>query len=130
MTRHVDALFLDPETPRDLLSGVLARIAHARRRAARLRLAALGTGLLTILLAFIPAFSYAMHEFAASGFVTYLSLFFTDTHVALSYWRELSFTLFESLPSLALLMLASLITAFGWSVKRTVHNARVAFAAV
>lgn len=128
MTRRVDALISGTQAPQDLLARVLARVALARRRTARLRLAALSLGLLTTSLALIPAFSYTAHEFAASGFATYLSVLFSDSSVALSYWRELSLSLVESLPSVSLLILASLISVFLWSLRKAVRHARVAFA--
>src|SRR5438128_2457103 len=61
-------LFHDPEIPGELLPAVLAHIAFARRRAAQFKLAALGTVILVCMTGFIPAVSYAIQEFRASGF--------------------------------------------------------------
>ena len=105
----------------------LARIALARRRAARLRLAALtalaaGSGAL-----FVPALRYAAQEFYASGFYDYASLLLSDRTFVLDSWREFSYTLLESLPSLALLGLVTCAVAFVWSAWRAVGNAKLAF---
>ena len=98
-----------------------------RRRAARFRLAALGTVILASGAALIPAIGYAVQEFYASGFYDYLSLFFSDSSVAFSHWQEISLSLAESLPSLAVLLLIGFAAAFLWSLRRAVRNAGAAF---
>ncbi|KKW23915.1 MAG: hypothetical protein UY70_C0007G0014 [Candidatus Kaiserbacteria bacterium GW2011_GWB1_52_6] len=121
------AFFTEVEPPEGLFKAVLARIALARRRAARIKLAALGTVILVSGAALVPAVSYAVQEFYTSGFYDYLSLFFSDSSVAFSHWQEISLSLAESLPSLAVLLLVGFAAAFLWSLRRAVRNAGAAF---
>ena len=121
-------LFLETEPPSGLVAAILARIALARRRAARVRLAAFGATAFASILLLIPAVQYAMNEFYTSGFYDYASLFFDSfSH---GYWQELLYSLTDSLPSVALLLLAAVGTASVWSLRQTRANARIAFARV
>jgi hypothetical protein len=120
-TPHIPEI--DP--PRELFSAVLTRIAFARQRTARFRLAAFGTVTFVSVLMLIPAVQYALNEFYTSGFYDYASLFFDS--LSRGYWQELLYSLTDSLPSLALLLLAIIGTAFVWSARQTNRNARIAF---
>lgn len=111
--------------PARLKSAVLLRISRAHIMYARLKLggflfvsALLGLGL-------AGALQYAAYEFYASGFYSYVTLFFDSA--ARAYWSDLLLTLAESLPSLALLLLLAATGAFVWSAARTVRTARAAF---
>ncbi|MDE1919138.1 MAG: hypothetical protein KGH56_00365 [Patescibacteria group bacterium] len=126
MAGNPGTLFREIDPPHGLLPSVLARIAVARRRAARLRFAASGTLALVSVLILVPAVQYAASEFYASGFSDYASLFFDSLSGGFS--RELLYSLLDSLPSLALLILASAAGALLWSLKRTNRDARIAFA--
>lgn len=119
------AFFQDINPPAGLLSVILARIAHERRRAARLRLAAFGTVAFVSLLMLIPAAQYAASEFYTSGFYDY-ALVSLDG-LSRGYWRELLYSLAYSLPSLALLLLASVGVALAWSARRARQHMRIAF---
>ncbi|MHB8660558.1 MAG: hypothetical protein ACYC75_01265 [Minisyncoccota bacterium] len=121
-------LFHEIEPPRELFPAILARIALARRRAARLRLAAFGTVALASALALIPVVQYAMSEFRTSGFYDYASLFFDS--LSWSYWKELLYSLAVSVPSIALLLLVATGAALVWSLRQTNRNARIAFTRV
>lgn len=112
------------QVPPGLLESVLGRIALARRRAARIRLAAFGTVTFVSVLMLVPAVQYAINEFYTSGFYDYASLFLDG--LSRGYWRELLYSLVDSLPSLPLLLLALLGTAFVWSVRYANRNVKVA----
>ena len=106
---------------------VMERIALARQRAARIR-----TGLFGILavvsgIALVPASQYAAEQFYASGFYDYLSLIISDRGFVFTYWQQFSFSLLESLPSLALLLLLPIAFALVYSLRRVVQTSRVAF---
>ena len=109
------AFFTKVEPPQHLFEAVLAYIALARRRAARIRLAALGTVMVVSVAALVPSINYAIHEFYASGFYDYLSLFFSDSSVAFGHW-----------PSLAVLLLLGFSIALLWSLRRIAPNVRMA----
>jgi hypothetical protein len=121
-------LFREVEPPRGLLSAILARVALARRRAARFYLVAFGTVTFVSVLLLIPAVQYAASEFYASGFYDYASLFFDS--LSRGYWREVLYSLTASLPSLALLLIAALGTTLVWSARHAQRDARLAFARI
>jgi hypothetical protein len=120
-------LFHDPETPRELIPSILARIECARRRAARFRLAALGVVIAVSGTALVPAANYTLHEFYTSGFYDYLTLFFSDSQIAFAHWQEISFSLAESLPSIALLVLVSVAAVFLWSLRSARRDMKIVF---
>jgi hypothetical protein len=123
--RHAQLLReIDP--PQGLFSAILARVAYERQHAARLRLAAFGTLTFVSVLMLIPAVQYALSEFYTSGFYEYASLFFDS--LSRGYWKELLYSLADSLPSLSLLLLAIIGTALVWSLRHTNRDARMAFA--
>lgn len=122
--RHTQ-FFREIDPPQRLFSAILVHIAHERQHAARLRLAAFGTVTFVSVLMLIPAVQYAINEFYTSGFYDYASLFLDG--LSRGYWRELLYSLVDSLPSLPLLLLALLGTAFVWSVRYANRNVKVAF---
>jgi hypothetical protein len=121
-------LFQEIEPPHELLPAILVHIARERRRAARLQLGVFGTLSFVSALMLIPAVQYAIAEFSSSGFYEYASLLFDG--FARGYWQEILYSLNNSLPSLALLILASVIAAGTWSLLQASRNARSAFARI
>lgn len=113
------------EAPSDLFSTILARIALARRRAARIELAAFGTITFVSVFLLVPAVQYALNEFYTSGFYEYASLSFDS--LTRGYSQELFYSLIDSLPSFALLFLLVTSATFVWSAWRVQQNARIAF---
>lgn len=119
--------FLSPvEPPKRLYEQVLASVAAYRRRRASLELAGLGALSFVSTLGVVFAAQYAAADFASSGFSAYLSLLVSDTGFALTS-REFLLSLIESLPSIAILMLAGLGAVLLWSLMQSVRRARIAF---
>lgn len=117
--------FTETRAPQGLYARILERVAFARVRAARIR-AGLLAGLSAVCaLAYIPTIQYAIQEFHDSGFANYASLFFDAT--GRNYWKEILYSLAESLPSLAILLILAVGVALVWSLYRTVRNVRVGF---
>ena len=112
--------------PRGLFEAVLARIDRARRHSAQLRVAIRSVLGLCSLLVLIPAIQYAGAQFAASGFFSYLSLFL-DGSVVTTYWRDLSLSLLDSLPSIALIAVLVPAGVLAWAVVGAARSARRAF---
>lgn len=113
------------EPPEALVSVILARVAHVRRNAARLRLATFGALALVSVAALVPAVQYAVSEFQTSGFYEYAALFFDS--FSQGYWGEIFYSLANSLPSFALLLLLATGAVLLWSVWRVNRDARIAF---
>jgi len=118
-------LFQEIEPPQGLFRAILAHIELARRRAARVRLFAWGSLAFVSALALIPTVQYAASEFYASGFYEYASLFFDS--LSRGYWKEIVYSLTDSLPSFALLLLAVTGIALVWSLRHARNDARLAF---
>lgn len=62
---------------------------------------------------------YAVKTLAISGVYNYISLLFSDIQ-ALSYWKELSLSIAESLPFLAIAICFGICALFLWSILKTV----------
>ncbi|MDE1924632.1 MAG: hypothetical protein KGH79_00405 [Patescibacteria group bacterium] len=120
-------LLAEATPPRGLYEAILARIEEAKRTQARVRSGIFGIVAVLSGAALVPAVQYALAQFYASGFYDYASLLLSDRSLALTYWREFSLTLLESLPALALLFVIPLVVALVWSLSRTIKTARVAF---
>ncbi|HVZ75874.1 MAG TPA: hypothetical protein VG934_01220 [Candidatus Paceibacterota bacterium] len=112
------------DAPQGLLEKTLARLSLAARRRARLSFALHGAFAAASFLALLPALAYAGQQFAASGFSSYLSLIFSDSGVAATYWRELLLSLADSLPSLALIAVLVPLCVFIWAVIAIPRSAR------
>ena len=115
------------EPPERLYGNILARIEREKIRAARIRFALLGTTALASVVALIPAYQYAASEFSQSGFSQYLSIVFSDSGIAVVYWKEFALTLAESAPVFGAAVLLSAILALFGSAALTIKNARRAF---
>ena len=116
----------DVTPPPGLYEAVLARVALARRRAARIQFVLLATLSAALTVLATTAFEYAAAEASASGFSSYLSLLFSDSSMVLTS-RDFLLSLVESLPSLAVLLLVVLSGLLLWSLYRATQSARSAF---
>lgn len=124
-TLHARLPMLEPKV--GLYHLIIMRIALAKQRGARVRTALFGALALLSGAALVPALQYTAEQFYASGFYDYLTLIFSDRGFVLAYWRQFGLSLFESLPSLALLLLLPIVLALGYSLYRVVQTGRVAF---
>jgi hypothetical protein len=61
------------------------------------------------LVGLMPAFKALSSDFVQSGFYEYFSLIFSDSGLILSYWKELFFSLAESLPTISIILTLSLL---------------------
>jgi hypothetical protein len=120
-------IFTEVSPPHGLYEAILRRVALAERRHARISVGFFGFATFVLGAALVPAIQYAITQLYASGFYDYFSLLFSDSSFALTYWREFSLSLVESLPALALLLVIPLVVALVWSLRRTVQTARIAF---
>lgn len=116
------------EPPAGLYTLVLARIALARRRAARWQFA-FQTGVFFVSGMLLVPFAQSVgQEFYTSGFSEYASLLFsTDTGIISNSSQELMYSLIESLPAFALLGTGLAVAALLWSVRRMTRDGRMAF---
>jgi len=64
----------------------------------------------------IPAFNMLFKDFSQSGFYEYISLLFNGNTLS-AYWKELIFSLAESLPTMNIVLSFSLIFVFFLSIR-------------
>lgn len=115
------------EPKSSLLRIILARINLEKRRLAKIRL--LYTSIISLfsLAGFLYTFQYLLGEFSQSGFYQYFSLIFSDGKNILLYWKELSFSLLESLPVTSATMVLGLLLTMMVISKYIISNAKIAF---
>ena len=104
------------EPPTKLLGAVINRILAKERQSALVRSVAFAIGLVVSLAAFIPALHSVQTAMAESGFLSYLSLLFSDTEAILSTGWSFTLILLESLPVFSLALFLVIILLFLESV--------------
>ncbi len=83
----------------------------------RRRLIIFSVGFVGSLAAFVPAFKMLYQGFAESGFLTFLSLLFSDTQAVFSYLGSFLASLLETLPVTGLLIFSAVLLIFLESLK-------------
>jgi hypothetical protein len=119
---------LAPLEPREsLCNQILMRVAIARQRAARMRLAVQAFLCFGFGAALVPLAQYTGHELFNSGFYDFASMIFADKALSILSWQEVAYSLIESLPSDAILLIFACTAALFWSLRGAVRNSRIAF---
>ncbi len=127
MQKYWHSFIKEVEAPRGLYASVLESTRLAKLHAARVSMILFSSMALISGAALVPAISYVLREFYASGFYDYLSLLISDHNVVFSSWQTFSLLLLESLPSLAILILLVCVVAFIWSASRVPRSVRSSF---
>ena len=106
--------------PKDLTEKILLRINQKSKNKA------IGLGFVSIasLLLAIPVVSQIITSFTQSGVYNYLSIIFSDSDVAITYWKELAMALVEGLPILGITVLLTIVLIFVWSTIKATSLAR------
>jgi len=110
-----------------LRSIILERIQKLERRRIAIHLCFLSFLSAASLMGVVVSFFSLGKALKSSGFFNYLSLVTSDSTVIMSYWKEISFSLVESLPSLSIALLLCVLGVFIWSSSKTVTRAREIF---
>jgi hypothetical protein len=79
------------------------------KRVVRIKLWTFAFVILSSFALLIPTFKILGSDLAQSGFFEYFSLIFQGNGLLLSYWKELSFSILESLPVVSVIFTFSLI---------------------
>jgi hypothetical protein len=66
---------------------------------------------------FIPVFKTLSNSLAQSGLYEYFSLIFSNGSSVLSYWKELLFSIAESIPTMSIVLSLSFVFVFFLSLK-------------
>ena len=117
------------ELPAGLFADVLARV-HAEQAKAARRTFFVFVGVVSFsFVAMIPALWYLYRSVTESGIFQYMTLIFSDSAMALTYWREFSLLIAESLPLVGLVAFLSAAGLFLWSFRKAL-GARGQFVAL
>jgi hypothetical protein len=74
------------------------------------------------LVGLVPVFQMLLNDLTQSGFYEYFSLIFSDGGSMLSSWKELIFSLAESLPIMSIIFTLSLIFIFFLSLRYVIKQ--------
>jgi hypothetical protein len=97
------------ESDPNLTERVWHTIVMCDKHITRLKLWAFALIGFTSLVGLAPALRTLLSDLAQSGFYEYFSLIFSDSELILSYWKELFFSLAESLPTISIILTLSLL---------------------
>ncbi len=100
-----------------LASGIWQNIAIRSKRKARFELWAFSFIGIISLTGLVPALKALSNNLVQSGFYEYFSLIFSNSSSLLSYWKELAFSIAESLPVMSIVLSLSLVFIFFLSIK-------------
>ena len=121
---------VETEPPAGLRERILTRIAVAKRRVARIRLALFLLVAMVSLFLLILALSVAQNALKTTGFPQYFSLLFSDGALVLAYWKEFAYSLAESIPALESAFVLSALLVFLWSLRVLATNVKNAFGSI
>lgn len=105
------------ETNDNLARDIWLKIALHNKRIIRLKLYTFSLLSIVSLVGFFPVFKILLSDFAKSGFYEYLSIAFSSNSTFISYWKELSYSLAESLPVTSMIFSFTLIFIFFISIR-------------
>jgi len=97
------------ESDPNLAEGIWQMIVRRDQKMTRLKLWTFTSIGLISLAGLVPALKVLSNDLAQSGFSEYFSLIFSDSGLILSYWKELIFSLAESLPVMSMIFTLSLL---------------------
>ena len=108
-------LIFEPQT--GLVESIWQKISFHQKRVFRVKLYFFSLIGFLSLAGLVPALKVLLGQFAQSGFYEYLSVAFSGGSNIFSYWRELGYSLLESLPVMNIIFSFGLIFIFMISVR-------------
>jgi hypothetical protein len=115
------------EPPKGLEGRILARINMEEKRLARIRTWLFGSTSVASLGLSIWAVVYLTDSIKQTGFWQYFSLLFSGDSAIYAYWKELSFSLAESLPIVSLIIFLTAVGFFIWSFGKTITHPALSY---
>lgn len=79
---------------------------------------------LTSVLAMIYSLVLIVKDYYSSGLSEYISLVFSDSSILLSFWKEFTLSVVESLPFITITLTLTSVWIFIWSLKYMFSNFR------
>jgi hypothetical protein len=116
---------IEPSTK--LYKGILIEIMRKQVLKARVHISAWAGVFIATLGSFVYSYSYIVEEITQSDFYQYLSFFFSDSSVAISYWKELALSLGDTAPlfSITLILLIGFVSL--GTIKAVLRDKQKAF---
>ncbi len=113
------------EPPEGLGGEILVRVKAEEKKLERVRIFVFGGSTVVSFGFSLWTVTYLIGSFQQTGFWQYLSLLFFENGAILTYWRELSLSLAESLPVTGLVITLVSIGFFIWSSANALRNTRI-----
>ncbi len=113
--------------PYDLEDCIFRAITAKERFTNKLNLAIQSILAVISFVAFFPLGTAVAQAFSNSSFSQYVALLFSGDSTLLTYWQELTISIFESLPVLSLTLFLSVSIVFIYSITRAYKNGRQFF---
>jgi hypothetical protein len=110
------------EPPKGLGRRIVAGIDAEEKRLARIRIWIFGSGSVASFGLSLWAVIYFVKSVGETGFWQYFSLLFSGDGAVYAYWKELTFSLAESLPIVSLIMFLAVVGFFIWSSTNTIKK--------
>ncbi|MFA6257569.1 MAG: hypothetical protein WC671_00985 [Candidatus Paceibacterota bacterium] len=101
----------------DLTQDIWHTIIKREKRDTKIKFWAFASMGFTSFVGLVPAVKILINDFTQSGFYDYFSLLFSNSEVVFSYWKELGFSLAESLPTMSITLTLSLVFILILSLK-------------
>ena len=132
MTAKITQKFklIEREPSPELTNRIVMTIEKIRIRNARIRFWFYGSLSTLSIIAIIPATIELGTQFGQTGFYQYLSLVFYDSSVLTSSGGELLRAIVESIPSLSVILVLSILVLFIWSMRKTITTRSLSTASV
>lgn len=112
------------DSPKRLKQSIIFGIAHEEHRRARIYLAISSSVFVFSLVGLILSIKYITSSFYESGFYQYLLIVFSGGGAALEYWKELLYSLIETMPIIGIIGFLIALGFFIWSGINTIINTR------
>lgn len=111
------------ETNPNLPEKVWTAVSLYNRRIARIKLFSFSLLGLISVVGFVPALITLKSDLSRSGFYEYSSLAFSNNGMIVTYWKEFSLSILESLPMISILFVMILLFTFFLSLKHAIKQA-------
>lgn len=110
------------EPSKDLRQNIVLTIVKEERQRAKNYLILSSTTALGSVVGVIFSVQYVIQVITQLSFYKYFSLFFSDSDIVLSYWRDFVMSLVESMPFFAITLVLLAVVALMMSVRVFINN--------
>jgi hypothetical protein len=109
---------VEQAVPAGLESKIMSRIARSHMNRARLYISLHAASIIIAVIACVPVMQSFMISASQSGFTSYLSLLASDGSSIMSSWKDLAFSIIESMPIIETALILALLLVIGNALRR------------